>query len=1026
MPPASQTSQSDTSQSDTSQSETGQSHAAHPATRLPADDFVNRHIGPDAADIEKMLQEIGVESLEAMMDVAIPDAIHLTDKIDIQAVPSEREALAKLREISSMNHVATSMIGAGYYGTVIPAVIQRNILENPAWYTAYTPYQPEISQGRLEALLNFQTVVSDLTGMDMANASMLDESTAAAEAMTLAKRVSKLKSQIFLVDEDTHPQTIDVIRTRAEPLGIEIVVADPMTLLDMTLLDPSASRGSGSRSSSNDNGSADSAGMIATESGSGAGPELEPYGVLLSYPGSTGEVRDFTELTAALHERGAVVAVATDLLALTLLTPPGEWGADVVVGSSQRFGVPLGFGGPHAGFMAVRDSARRSLPGRLVGVSVDTTGRRALRLALQTREQHIRREKATSNICTAQVLLANIASSFAVYHGPKGLTQIARRVHSLASFAVDRLQDAGLQLRTGSVFDTVTVTSLDSAAEVLDAALALDINLRPVDGSTVAFSCDETTTAQTLSSVLSCFGVKVDPSEIARTVTASMANLDRIPASLRRTSAFLQHPVFNTHHSETEMMRYLRRLADKDLALDRTMIPLGSCTMKLNAASEMIPITWPEFSDIHPFVPADQSVGYLQMVRELEQMLLEITGYDAISLQPNAGSQGELAGLLAIRRYHHSRGDSHRDVCLIPASAHGTNAASAVMAGMRVVVVATDEQGNVNLADLEAKADEYSANLAAVMVTYPSTHGVFEEGIDELCRIIHDNGGQVYVDGANLNALVGAAKPGKFGADVSHLNLHKTFAIPHGGGGPGIGPVAAREHLAPFLPNHPLRDDAGPSTGAGAVSGAPFGSAGVLPITWMYVKMMGERLRDATEVAVLSANYVARRLSSHYRVLYTGRGGLVAHECIVDLRDIEKQTGITNEDVAKRLIDYGFHAPTMSFPVAGTLMIEPTESESLEELDRFCEAMISIRNEIKLVASGQWSADDNPLVNSPHTAEEVGGDEWPHSYPRSVAGWPTPFQREFKYWPPVSRIDGGYGDRNLVCSCPSIEDLAEG
>ncbi|MGB6057240.1 MAG: aminomethyl-transferring glycine dehydrogenase [Microthrixaceae bacterium] len=996
MPPASQASQSDTSQPDA----------------LPADDFVDRHIGPDTVDIEKMLQEIGIESLEAMMDVAIPDAIHLTDGLDIQAVTSEREALARLREIASLNHVATSMIGAGYYGTVIPAVIQRNILENPAWYTAYTPYQPEISQGRLEALLNFQTVVSDLTGMDLANASMLDESTAAAEAMTLAKRVSKLKSQIFLVDADTHPQTIDVIRTRAEPLGIEIVVADPMTLVDR-----SAPQGAGDAGSSN-TGSADA--------GSGDAPDLQPYGVLLSYPGSTGEVRDFTELTATLHERGAVVAVATDLLALTLLAPPGEWGADVVVGSSQRFGVPLGFGGPHAGFMAVRDSARRSLPGRLVGVSVDSVGRRALRLALQTREQHIRREKATSNICTAQVLLANIASSFAVYHGPKGLTQIAQRVHALASFAGDQLEAAGLQLRAGSIFDTVTVTSLDSAAAVLDAALALDINLRPVDENTVGFSCDETTTAQTLSSVLSCFGVNVGPGEVARSASASMENLDRIPTPLRRTSAFLEHPVFNSHHSETEMMRYLRRLADKDLALDRTMIPLGSCTMKLNAASEMVPITWPEFSDIHPFAPADQTVGYLRMVRDLEQMLLEITGYDAISLQPNAGSQGELAGLLAIRQYHHSRGDSHRDVCLIPASAHGTNAASAVMAGMKVVVVATDEQGNVNLADLEAKADEYSANLAAVMVTYPSTHGVFEEGIDELCRIIHDNGGQVYVDGANLNALVGAAKPGKFGADVSHLNLHKTFAIPHGGGGPGIGPVAAREHLGPFLPNHPLREDAGPVTGAGAVSGAPFGSAGVLPITWMYVTMMGERLGDATEVAVLSANYVARRLSSHYRVLYTGRGGLVAHECIVDLRDIEKQTGITNEDVAKRLIDYGFHAPTMSFPVAGTLMIEPTESESLEELDRFCEAMISIRNEIKLVASGEWAADDNPLVNSPHTAEEVGGDEWPHAYPRSVAGWPTPFQREFKYWPPVSRIDGGYGDRNLICSCPSIEDLAEG
>ncbi len=961
------------------------SRSAKPASALQTDDFVSRHIGPDAAEIEKMLQEIGVESLEAMMDIAIPDAIHLSDRLNIDAVPSEKAALAKLRGIASKNRVLTSMIGAGYYGTDVPAVIQRNLLENPAWYTAYTPYQPEISQGRLEALLNFQTVVSDLTGMDMANASMLDESTAASEAMTLAKRVSKVKTQVFFVDADTHPQTIDVIRTRAEPLGFDIVVGDPAELLV-------------------------------------GGTDVEPYGVLLSYPGSTGEVRDYSELTAALHERGAVICVATDLLALTILTPPGEWGADVVIGSSQRFGVPLGFGGPHAGFMAVRDSARRSLPGRLVGVSVDTKGRKALRLALQTREQHIRREKATSNICTAQVLLANMASSFAVYHGPDGLTRIARRVHALANFAATKLQSAGFDLLAESVFDTVAVTSLPAATDVIAAALSRGINLRSIDGHTVAFSCDETTTVQTLSELLGAFGVNVDADEISRTLTADTG---RIPEALRRTSAFLQHPVFNSHHSETEMMRYLRRLSDKDLALDRTMIPLGSCTMKLNAASEMIPVTWSDFADIHPFAPVDQTEGYLEMIRDLEQMLLEITGYDAISLQPNAGSQGELAGLLAIREYHRSRGDSHRDVCLIPASAHGTNAASAVMAGMRVVVVATDESGNIDTADLDAKADDHAADLAAVMVTYPSTHGVFEEGIDELCRIVHEHGGQVYVDGANLNALVGAAKPGVFGADVSHLNLQKTFAIPHGGGGPGIGPVASRAHLAPFLPNHTLRADAGPESGAGAVSGAPFGSAGVLPITWMYVTMMGSRLADATQVAVLSANYVARRLASHYRVLYTGRGGLVAHECIVDLRDIEKQTGITNEDVAKRLIDYGFHAPTMSFPVAGTLMIEPTESESLEELDRFCDAMISIRDEIRKIADGVWSADDNPLVNSPHTAEEVGGDEWDHSYPRSVAGWPTSFQREFKYWPPVSRIDGGYGDRNLVCSCPAIEDLAE-
>jgi glycine dehydrogenase len=860
-------------------------------------------------------------------------------------------------------------------------VIARNVLENPAWYTAYTPYQPEISQGRLEALLNFQTVVTDLTGMDLANASLLDEATAAAEAMTLARRQSKVAGDTFFVDADCHPQVIEVVATRAEPLGLKLVVGDPLVDLDAH----------------------------------------EPFGVLLAHPGSSGAVHDLRSVVDAAHERGAVVCVATDLLALTLLSPPGEWGADVVVGSAQRFGVPLGFGGPHAGFMAVRDSARRSLPGRLVGVSVDAHGRRALRLALQTREQHIRREKATSNICTAQVLLAVMAGAYATYHGPDGLIRIAERTHGLAAVAAQQLRDAGLDVLPGAFFDTVTVRVPGGAAAVLAAALERGLNLRRVGEDRVGFSLDETSTAATVVDVLGAFGVDADEADVARRATTASA----LPDELRRTTPFLEHPTFHRYRSETEMMRYLRRLSDLDLALDRTMIPLGSCTMKLNAAAEMMPVSWPEFSQLHPFAPADQTEGYLRMIRELEQALCTITGYDRVSLQPNAGSQGEFAGLLAIRGYHRSRGDLERDVCLIPASAHGTNAASAVMAGMRVVVVATDEHGNVDLEDLAAKADEHRDRLAAVMITYPSTHGVFEEGVVELCRIVHDAGGQVYVDGANLNALVGVARPGRFGADVSHLNLHKTFCIPHGGGGPGVGPVAVREHLAPFLPGHGLRPDAGPADGPGAVSAAPFGSAGILPISWMYVTMMGDELRRSTELAILSANYVARRLAEHYPVLYTGRDGLVAHECIIDLRPIEKDTGVTNEDVAKRLIDYGFHAPTMSFPVPGTLMIEPTESESLAELDRFCDAMISIRSEIAAVAEGVWPAEDNPLRNAPHTAAEVGGDEWPHPYPRSLAGWPSEHQREAKYWPPVSRIDGGYGDRNLVCACPPIEDLAD-
>ena len=943
--------------------------------------FVARHIGPREADIAVMLQRVAKASLAELADTAIPASIRSNAPLAIEAADSEAAVLEQLRGYAAANKVITSMLGQGYYGTITPGVIGRNVLENPAWYTAYTPYQPEISQGRLEALLNFQTVVTDLTGMDLANASLLDEATAAAEAMTLARRQSKVVGDTFFVDSDCHPQVIEVVQTRAEPLGLKLVVGDPLVDLDAH----------------------------------------EPFGVLLAHPGSSGAVRDLTAVTAAAHEHGAVVCVASDLLALTLLTPPGEWGADVVVGSAQRFGVPLGFGGPHAGFMAVRESFRRSMPGRLVGVSVDAHGRRALRLALQTREQHIRREKATSNICTAQVLLAVMAGTYAAYHGPDGLIRIARRTHGLAVAAADALRAAGQDVTSELVFDTVTVRVPGGADEVVAAALGRGLNLRRVSADLVGASFDETSTPGTVVDVLAAFGVESTAAE----VTAAAAGAAELPAGLRRTSPFLQHPTFHRYRSETEMMRYLRRLADKDLALDRTMIPLGSCTMKLNAATEMIPVTWPEFGQIHPFAPADQTQGYLQMIRELEAALATITGYDRVSLQPNAGSQGEFAGLLAIRGYHRSRGDVDRDVCLIPASAHGTNAASAVMAGMRVVVVATDDDGNVDLGDLATKADEHRDRLAAVMITYPSTHGVFEEGVGELCRIVHDAGGQVYVDGANLNALVGVAKPGEFGADVSHLNLHKTFCIPHGGGGPGVGPVAVREHLAPFLPNHAQRPDAGPSSGPGAVSAAPFGSASILPISWMYITMMGDELRRSTELAILAANYVAARLADHYPVLYTGRGGLVAHECIIDLRPLEKATGVTNEDVAKRLIDYGFHAPTMSFPVAGTLMIEPTESESLAELDRFCEAMIAIRAEIDAVAEGVWPGDDNPLHHAPHTAAEVGGDEWDHPYPRSLAGWPTPHQAESKYWSPVSRIDGGYGDRNLVCSCPPLEDLAE-
>ncbi|MEV3982795.1 aminomethyl-transferring glycine dehydrogenase [Nonomuraea sp. NPDC049758] len=936
-------------------------------TDLSAPPFSSRHIGPSESEQQRMLEAVGFESVGDLVAVAVPEAIRVKDRLKLPAAASETEAIAELRELASRNRVLTSMIGLGYYDTVTPAVIRRNLLENPGWYTAYTPYQPEISQGRLEALLNFQTVVSDLTGLDVAGASLLDEATAAAEAMTLARRAGKSKSDVFVVDADTLPQTKAVLATRAEPLGITLVEHD----LDGEL------------------------------------PEC--FGVLVQYPGASGRLRDFRDVAARAHEAGALVVAAADLLALTLVAAPGELGADIAVGSSQRFGVSFGFGGPHAAYMSVREGLQRQMPGRLVGVSVDVDGDPAYRLALQTREQHIRREKATSNICTAQVLLAVIAGMYAVYHGPEGLRRIAHRVHRHAVALAGGLREAGLEVVHGEFFDTVLVRVPGRAAEVVAAAAERGVNLWQAGEDHVSIACDEKTGAAELVKVWAAFGVERE--EVA-------LEADALPAELLRESDYLTHPVFHSHRSETAMLRYLRRLQDKDIALDRSMIPLGSCTMKLNATTEMEPITWPEFAGVHPYAPEAQTEGYRELIGTLEGWLAEVTGYDAVSIQPNAGSQGEFAGLLAIRAYHQANGDTERDVCLIPSSAHGTNAASAVMAGMRVVVVACDSDGNIDLADLDAKIAKHRDRLAAIMVTYPSTHGVYEESITEVCAKVHEAGGQVYVDGANLNALVGLAKPGEFGADVSHLNLHKTFCIPHGGGGPGVGPVAVRGHLAAYLPGHPLRDG-GP---VGPVSAAPYGSAGILPISWAYVRMMGsEGLTAATEQAILSANYLARRLAPHYPVLYTGRGGLVAHECIVDLRQITKETGVTVDDVAKRLIDYGFHAPTMSFPVAGTLMIEPTESEDLDELDRFVDAMIAIRGEIAKVASGDYDKTDNPLRNAPHTAESVTADEWAHPYSRTEAAYPVASLREGKYWVPVRRIDQAYGDRNLVCSCPPLE-----
>jgi glycine dehydrogenase len=936
-------------------------------------EFIARHVGPSADDQQQMLSALGCTNLQQLTAQVVPEAIAMAEDLAIVDGCTEAQALAELREIASHNRVFKSFIGQGYYGTITPNVIQRNILENPAWYTAYTPYQPEISQGRLEALINFQTMISDLTGMEMSNSSMLDEGTAAAEAMALCQRMSKSKSSRFFVDSDCLPQTIEVIKTRAEPMGIEVEVADP-----------------------------------ASFSG-------EAFGILLQYPGASGEVRDYREIIGKVQEQKGLAVMAADILSLVLLESPGSLGADVAIGTTQRFGVPLGFGGPHAGYMATREAYKRNLPGRLVGLSQDANGDPAYRLALQTREQHIRREKATSNICTAQVLLAVIAGMYAVYHGPQGLQRIAQRVHLLTSVLAEGLRLNNMPPTNTHWFDTLTLHTGHRTEEIVAIAEAREINLRQIDAEHIGLSIDETTGSD---DIVALWDILLGEHSLnLDTLAAEVAG--SLPDDLIRTDGFLTHPTFNSYHSETEMLRYLRRLADKDIALDRAMIPLGSCTMKLNATAEMLPITWPEFSNMHPFAPTDQTGGYRVMIDQLESMLCAATGYDAMSLQPNAGSQGEYAGLLAIRGYHESRGDAHRTMCLIPSSAHGTNPASAQMCGMKVVLVKCDDQGNVDIADLKEKAAAHSENLAAIMVTYPSTHGVFEEGIKEICQIVHDHGGQVYIDGANLNAMVGVCQPGKFGGDVSHLNLHKTFCIPHGGGGPGVGPIGVGEHLAPFLPKE---GEGGERRGA-QVSAAPFGSASILPITWMYIRMMGRvGLKQATEVAILNANYIANRLQEHYQVLYTGANGRVAHECILDVRPIKDDVGISVDDIAKRLIDYGFHAPTMSFPVSGTLMIEPTESESKAELDRFCDAMIAIKHEVNQVANGEFQLDDNPLVSAPHTAAIVTADEWTRAYSRSQAAYPVDSLRDSKYWPPVGRLDNVFGDRNLICSCPSMSD----
>ena len=948
---------------------------------LGARPFSERHIGPDDQQVTEMLKALGVSSLEALMDDAVPDRIR-SGALSLPPAASERATAAELREIAAMNNPLVPMIGLGYHGTVTPPVVRRNVLEDPSWYTAYTPYQPEISQGRLEALLNFQTMVSDLTGLTTSNASLLDEGTAAAEAMTLVRRANRKANGPFVVDADALPQTIEVVRTRAEAMGIEIVLADLADGL----------------------------------------PEGELSGVLVQYPGASGRVLDPRAVVEEAHERGALAVVAADLLALTLLESPGTLGADVAVGSSQRFGVPMFYGGPHAGFMAVRSGLERHLPGRLVGVSVDSAGRPAYRLSLQTREQHIRRDRATSNICTAQVLLAVVASMYAVYHGPDGLTRIAGAVHAQALALAARLRDGGVEVVHDAFFDTVLARVPGRAAAVTDAARTAGVHVRLVDEDHVGLSTSEVTDADVLDTVLGAFGISTEASD-GSAIAGDEVN-EALPSALRRTTDFLTHEVFNTHRSETSMLRYLRRLSARDYALDRGMIPLGSCTMKLNATTEMEPVSLPGFADLHPFVPAEDALGYRRLIDELETWLGTVTGYDRVSIQPNAGSQGELAGLLAIRAYHDANGEGERRICLIPSSAHGTNAASAVMAGMKVVVVKSAADGSVDMDDLKAQCEEHRDDLAAIMVTYPSTHGAYEDTIVDLCEMVHDAGGQVYLDGANLNALLGYANPGEFGGDVSHLNLHKTFCIPHGGGGPGVGPVGVREHLAPYLPSHGMHPEVDKRTGIGPISAAPYGSAGILPISWAYVRLMGaEGLTQATAVAVLAANYVAERLQDHFPVLYRGHNARVAHECILDLRGLTKSSGVTVDDVAKRLIDYGFHAPTMSFPVAGTLMVEPTESEDLAELDRFCEAMIAIREEIRRVEEGEWSAEDSPLRGAPHTAASVVVGEQNRAYTAEVAVFPAGPDPD-KYWPPVGRVDQAYGDRNLVCACPPPEAFA--
>jgi glycine dehydrogenase len=951
-------------------------------TTNAATTFVRRHIGPSPRDVAAMLESVGAKSLDALMRETLPSSIRQKAQLDLGPALSETEALSHMKSLAAQNQVFTSLIGQGYSGTVLPAVIQRNILENPAWYTAYTPYQPEISQGRLEALFNFQTMICDLTGLDVANASLLDEATAAAEAMALAERSAqakaKSKTKSFFVDTHVHPQTLAVLRTRAEPLGWSLIVGDPLTDLD------------------------------------GA----DVFGALLQYPATSGAVRDFRPAIAALRGKGAIAILAADLLALTLLASPGELGADIAIGSAQRFGVPMGYGGPHAAYMAVRDSLKRSLPGRLVGLSVDSRGAPAYRLALQTREQHIRREKATSNICTAQVLLAVIASMYAVYHGPEGLTEIARRIHRHACVLAAGLRRLGFALTNEAFFDTVTVHVGAQREAIAARARAENINLGLGD-DTLRVALDETTTPAIIEAVCRAFGGKLTYAEI------EPATREVLPVELKRNSRFLTHPAFHAHRSETEMLRYMRKLSDRDLALDRAMIPLGSCTMKLNATSEMIPLTWPEFANLHPFAPREQAGGYHALFARLEHWLCEITGYDAISLQPNSGAQGEYAGLMAIRGYHASRGEGHRNICLIPSSAHGTNPASAHMAGMEIVVVGCDARGDVDVNDLRAKAEKHSNNLAAVMITYPSTHGVFEEHIGEICDIVHGHGGQVYLDGANLNAQVGLARPGDYGADVSHLNLHKTFCIPHGGGGPGMGPIGVKAHLAAFLPGHPVTDGT-VAHAIGPVSAAPFGSASILTISYIYILMMGgEGLQRATEIAILNANYIAGRLNAHFPVLYRNAKGRVAHECIVDPRALKAASGVTVEDIAKRLIDYGFHAPTMSFPVPGTLMIEPTESESKAEIDRFCDAMIAIRREIAEIESGRYKIEASPLRHAPHTVHDIADDNWSRAYGRAEGCFPAGTSRTDKYWSPVGRVDNVYGDRNLVCSCPPVTDYAE-